>query len=93
MQHYVGLDISLEETKIHLLDEHGARVWRGKCPSHPDALEAAIRKHAHQAGRIGLETGPLTTWLWTELTNRGLPMVNLDARHAQRALNKRANED
>ena len=42
--------------------------------------------------RIGLETGPLTTWLWTELRKRRLPMVCLDARAAQRALDMRANK-
>jgi transposase len=92
VKHYVGLDVSLEGTKIHVLDETGARVWRGKCPSHPDPIEAAIRKHAPNAERIGLETGPLTTWLWTELTKRGLPMVCLDARHAKAALDMRANK-
>lgn len=92
MKQYVGLDVSLEETKIHVLDETGARLWRGECPSHPDALEKVVRKHAPQAERIGLETGPLTTWLWSELTQRGLPMVCLDARHAQRALDMRANK-
>ncbi len=65
MNQYVGLDVSLEETKVHVLDEAGGRVWRGKCASHPDELESTICKHAPGAVRIGLETGPLTTWLWT----------------------------
>ena len=85
MNQYVGLDVSLEETKIHILDEAGGRVCRGKCASHPDELETAICKHAPGALRICLETGPLTTWLWTELSKRRLPMVCLDARAAQRA--------
>ena len=46
MNQYVGLDVSLEETKIYVLDEAGGRVWRGKCASHPDELETAICKHA-----------------------------------------------
>lgn len=92
MKQYVGLDVSLEETKIHVLDEGGGRVWRGQCASHPDALETALRRHAPQAERIGLETGPLTTWLWTELTQRGLPMVCLEARHAKRVLDMQANK-
>ena len=92
MNQYVGLDVSLEETKIYVLDEAGGRVWRGKCASHPDELETAICKHAPGAVRIGLETGPLTTWLWTELSKRRLPMVCLDARAAQRALDMRANK-
>ena len=92
MKQYVGLDVSLEETKIHVLDETGARVWRGTCPSHPDPLEAVLRKHAPHVERIGIETGPLTTWLWTDLVGRGLPMVCLDARHAKKALDMRINK-
>ena len=42
--------------------------------------------------RIGLETGPLTTWLWQALTDAGLPMVCLDARQAKAALNMRINK-
>jgi hypothetical protein len=38
--------------------------WPCKCASHPDELETTICKHAPGAVRIGLETGPLTTWLW-----------------------------
>jgi transposase len=92
MKKYIGLDVSLEETKIHVLDDTGARVWRGTCQSHPDAIEAALRKHAPDAERIGLETGPLTTWLWTDLTGRGLPMVCLDARQAKKVLDIRINK-
>ena len=73
MGQYVGLDVSLEETKVHVLDEQGKRVWRGTCVSHPAAIEATICKHAPDAVRIGLETGPLTTWLWQALTDAGLP--------------------
>jgi transposase len=92
MKQYVGLDVSMKETKIHVLDEEGRQVWRGKCPSEPAAIAAAIRKHAPAAVRIGLETGPLTTWLWNELTADGLPMVCLDARHAKKALDMKVNK-
>jgi transposase len=92
MKQHVGLDVSMEETKIHVLDEEGRRVWRGTCRSDPDGIEAAARRHAPEAVKIGLETGPLTTWLWTELTRRGLPMVCLDARQAKRALDMKVNK-
>lgn len=92
MKQYVGRDVSMEETKLHVLDEEGRRVWRGKCPSEPAAIAAAIRKHAPAAVRVGLETGPLTTWLWNELTADGLPMVCLDARPAKKALDMKVNK-
>jgi transposase len=90
MGQYVGLDVSLETTTVHVLDEQGKRV--GTCVSHPAAIAATIRKHAPDAVRIGLETGPLTTWLWQALTDAGLPMVCLDARQAKAALNMRINK-
>jgi transposase len=92
MGQYVGLDVSLDETKVHVLDEQGRRVWRGSCASTPEAIEVTIRKHVPDAVRIGLETGPLTTWLWQALTDAGLPMVCLDARQAKAALNMRINK-
>ena len=45
-----------------------------------------------QVARIGMETGPLAVWLWNELTTRGLPIVCLDARHANAALSMMPNK-
>ena len=59
MGQYVGLDVSLEETTVHVLDEQGKRVWRGTCVSHPVAIEATIRKHAPEVVRIGLDLDDL----------------------------------
>jgi transposase len=67
MTQYVGLDVSLKETKHHVLDEAGNRIWRGRCATDAAAIAAAVRRYAPTAVRIGLETGPLTTWLWTTL--------------------------
>jgi transposase len=92
MNQYVGLDVAMDETKIHVLNSDGKRIWRGKCRSNPDNIEAVLRQRAPHAERIGIETGPLTTWLWTQLTERNLPMVCLDARHAKRALDMRPNK-
>jgi len=57
MGQYVGLDVSLETTKVHVLDEQGKRV--GTCVTHPTAIEATIRQHAPEAVRIGLDTDDL----------------------------------
>jgi transposase len=67
MTQYVGLDVSLKETKLHVFDEAGNRVWRGRCANEPAAIAAAVRRYASTAVRIGLDTGPLTTWFWTAL--------------------------
>lgn len=59
MTQYVGLDVSMKETKLHVLDEAGQRVWRGRCATEPAAIAATVRRYAPTAVRIGLETGPL----------------------------------
>src|ERR1700758_2143791 len=92
MTQYVGLDVSLKERKLHVLDEAGNRIWRGRCATEAAAIAAAVRRYAPTAVRIGLETGPLTTWLWTALTAEGLPMICLDARHAKKALDMKVNK-
>jgi transposase len=57
MPHYAALDVSNDETAIHVVDEAGRTVWRGKRASDPQALAAALRRHAPDLVRVGLETG------------------------------------
>ena len=49
MTQYVGLDVSLKETKLHVLDEAGNRVWRGRCATGPAAIAATMRRYAPSA--------------------------------------------
>jgi len=92
MNQYVGLDVSLEQTAICVVDDNGKPVWQGKCASTPEMLVAAIRTRAPQAARIGLESGPLSLWHWHALRQAGLPVVCLDARHAKAALSLQLNK-
>ena len=91
-QQYVGLDVSLEQTSICVVDDAGAPIWRGKCRSTPESIHAVIAKHASEAARIGLETGQLSTWLFHELRARRLPIICIDARHAKAALSLQINK-
>ena len=83
MPHYAALDVSNQETAIHVVDEAGRTVWRGKRASDPEALATALRRHAPELVRVGLETGFLTPWLYHSLKTLGLPVVCLEACHAQ----------
>ena len=49
MTRYVGLDVSLKEIKLHVLDEAGNRVWRGRCATDPAAIAATVRRYAPSA--------------------------------------------
>ncbi len=92
MELYVGLDVSLKETSICVVDGKGEIVSEGTVISEPAAIAAFIEKKAMGAKRIGLETGPTTTWLWHELRALGLPVICIDARHAKAALSLRINK-
>lgn len=92
MVHYVGLDVSLKQTSICVVNETGSVVQEGAVDSHPEAIAAFVRSKAPGAVRIGLETGPTATWLWTELKRLGLPVICIDARHAKAVLKMQINK-
>jgi len=92
VKQYVGLDVSMEETRICVLDDSGTVVFEGSAPSRPEALAKLLHAEAQLAERIALETGSLSSWLWHELRAVGLPVVCLDARHAKAALSMRINK-
>jgi transposase len=92
MKQYVGLDVSQDQTSMCVVDENGRVLWQGKCATTPEAIAGTLRTRASQAERIGLESGPLSIWLCHELTALGLPVVCLDARHAQAALSLQLNK-
>ena len=89
---YVGLDVSMKETAICVIDEAGERIWAGKARTDPDAIASILARHAGDVGKVGIETGPFTVWLWHALSARGLPMICLHARHAAAALKLQMNK-
>jgi transposase len=92
MEQYVGSDVSQEQTSVCVLEAGGRIVWQGHCASPPEALASTIRARAPHAVKIGLEAGPLSSWLWHALQAMGLPVVCLDARHAKAALATHVNK-
>jgi transposase len=92
MEQYVGLDVSLKETSLCVVDQTGTTLWQGKCASTPECIAAVLARRAPGATRIGLESGLLSTWHWHALKALGLPVVCLDARHVKAALSLRLNK-
>ena len=89
---YVGLDVSLKTTSVCILGDDGSPVFEGKVATEPAALARLIRKRAPDLVRVGLESGPTSAWLTHALEAEELPVVCLDARHAQAVLSVRPNK-
>jgi len=92
MELYVGMDVSLKETSICVVDDEGVIQCEGTVISEPAAIAGFLKTKASGAKRIGLETGPTTTWLWHELRALGLPVICIDARHAKAVLSMQINK-
>src|SRR5258708_1733022 len=92
MDHFAGLDVSVKETSICIVDETGRIVREVKVASEPEALLAALKNPAYRFKRIGLEAGPLSQWLFTALAEAGLPVICVATRHMRAALKAQINK-
>ena len=80
MDHFAGLDVSVKETSICIVDDTGKIVREVKVPSEPEALLAVLKNPAYNFKRIGLEAGPLSQWLFGALAEAELPVVCVETR-------------
>jgi transposase len=65
------------------------RAW---FDSDPEVIATFVRSKAPDTVRVGLESGPTATWLWTELRRLGIPVICIDARHAKAVLKMQINK-
>src|SRR5512135_2412060 len=92
MDHFAGLDVSVKETSVCIVDDTGRIVREVKVASEPDALLQELARPAYHFKRIGLEAGPLSQWLFSALAEAGLPVVCVEARHMRAALKAQINK-
>jgi transposase len=92
MKHYAGLDVSLEETAICIVDENGRIVKELRASSEPPALIATLDGIGLSLERIGLEACSLTAWLHDGLCEAGLPAICIETRQANAAMKTMPNK-
>jgi transposase len=86
MKYFAGLDVSLEETAICVVDEAGAMVREARVPSEPKALVAFFQGLGLVLERIGLEACSLSAWMHESLVAAGLPAVCIETQRAKAAM-------
>src|SRR5450755_483752 len=85
MDHYAGIDVSLECSSICVVDATGKIVREDKVASEPEVLIAWLRSLGLSLARIGLEAGPLSQWLYAAMREAGLAVELLETRHVRKA--------
>src|SRR5689334_6588778 len=85
MEYFAGLDVSMEETHVCVVDRDGSIVHQAKVPSTPADLAAELA-NAPACRRVLFETGRMAPMLYHGLRARGLPVVCVESRQAYQAL-------
>ena len=86
MEHYAGIDVSLELSSVCVVDAQGKIVKEAKVASEPEALVSFYKGLGFPMKPIGLEAGPLSQWLHAGLAQAGFETVLLETRHVKAAL-------
>jgi transposase len=85
MDHYAGIDVSLEYASVCVVDAGGKIVREDKVASEPEALIGWLGALGFAVTRIGLEAGPLSQWLYAAMKQAGLAVELLETRHVHDA--------
>jgi transposase len=92
MEHYAGLDVSVKETSVCVIDGAGKVIHEVKVVTEPEAIRAVLVDGTFTIARIGLEAGPLSQWLYSGLAEAGLPIICVETRHMKAALSAQLNK-
>ena len=92
MDHFAGLDVSVKDTSVCIVDDAGRIKREVKVASEPDALLTVLRNPAYRFKRIGLEAGPLSQWLFSALAEADLPVICVETRHMRAVLKAQINK-
>ena len=83
MEHYAGIDVSLELSSVCVVDTQGKIVKETKVASEPEALIDFFGSQDFTVKRIGLEAEPLSQWLHAGLKREGFETVLLEMRQCE----------
>ena len=76
MDYFAGLDVSVKQTSVCIVDDAGRLVREVKVTSEPQSfLLPVVANPLYRFKRIGLEAGPLSQWLFSALAEVGLPVI------------------
>jgi transposase len=85
MEYFAGLDVSMEETHICVVDRDGNVIHETRVASTPADIDGALLL-APACKRVVFETGRMAPMLYHGLIQRGVPVICVESRQAYQAL-------
>lgn len=92
MKYFAGLDVSLKEISMCVVDDDGSVVFRKSLPFCPLAVRDALKEQKLMPERVVHESGQISIWLQRQLVDLGLPAICIDARSAHKVLSAKLNK-
>src|SRR6202163_291791 len=85
MEYFAGLDVSMAQTHLCVMNRDGAVAYEVKVPSTPADIAAALAQ-APSWARVVFESGRIAPMLYHRLSQLGLPIICIESRQAYQAL-------
>jgi transposase len=85
MDYYAGIDVSLEQSSLCVVDVSGKIIREAKVASEPQVLIEWFVAIGFPMARIGLEAGPLSQWLFAAMRKACLAVELVETRHVRTA--------
>ncbi|ODV09413.1 MAG: IS110 family transposase [Rubrivivax sp. SCN 70-15] len=92
MDTFAGLDVSVQETALCVVDGEGNVLLETTVTTDPQRIAKALAPYRASLRRVGHEAGALSPWLHPALQVLGLPVTCLEARRVRAALSAQRNK-
>jgi transposase len=92
MECFAGLDVSLDTISICIVNADGDILLEKKIEAEAATIVAVLSRFGHPLKRIGLEAGPTSSWLYSELRCVGYAVICLECRHLKAGLSAMRNK-
>jgi transposase len=92
MNYYAGLEISMKETVICIVDEKGKIIHKGRSKTDVEKIIHHLLCTKLKIEKIGLESGSTSYWLVKNLNERGFPAICVGSRKMAAILSMKENK-
>jgi len=92
MNAYVGLDVAQKKTAVCIVNEEGKVISHGMVETRPELIRDFLDARGCSNAKVGMETGPLSVWLFHSLQRLNVDIDCIHARHVHAALTVQLNK-